>query len=320
MAPRYMAPEQAGGKRLVGPGPDIYALGSSSTSCLRAAAIPGDTTLEVLRAVTSDEPVRPRRLQPRLPRDLEAITLHCLEKEPRHRYASALALAEDLERFREGKQVSARPVGAAARLARACRRRPVITLLVILLTASLLGGLAGVTWKWLEANEHRDLADLNSRQANDEEREALFQAYCARLAAAGAALQNHDVVDAAGQLKEAPEYLRGWEWRHLQSRLDDSAAAIALPVGRDGYLIADTGRLRIGVWSEAGLRVTGLDGDESVTVPIAPVRGQHYYATQTRRGLRVASWHGNSTIDLLDEAGRAVCRVTCRAATSPVRL
>ena len=50
----------------------------------------------MLRAVTDDEPVRPRRLQPHLPRDLEAITLHCLEKEPGRRYPSALALAEDL--------------------------------------------------------------------------------------------------------------------------------------------------------------------------------------------------------------------------------
>jgi hypothetical protein len=98
----------------------------------------------VLRAVTSDEPVRPRRLQPRLPRDLEAITLHCLEKEPNRRYASALALAEDLQRFRAGKPVAARPVGWGARLARACRRRPLVALLVGLLTASLFGGLVGV--------------------------------------------------------------------------------------------------------------------------------------------------------------------------------
>ena len=74
----------------------------------------------MLRAVTSDEPPRPRRLQPRLPRDLEAITLHCLQKEPHRRYQSAAALAEDLKRFREGKQVAARPVGSGARwLARA---------------------------------------------------------------------------------------------------------------------------------------------------------------------------------------------------------
>src|SRR5206468_10098685 len=77
--PGYMAPEQAGGKRaLVGPATDIYALGVVLYQ-LHTGQMPfrGDSTLDVLRAVMSDEPVRPRRLQPRLPRDLQAITLHC---------------------------------------------------------------------------------------------------------------------------------------------------------------------------------------------------------------------------------------------------
>src|SRR5262249_41560064 len=155
---------------------------------------------------------------------LEAITLHCLEKEPRQRYPSAMALAEDLRRFREGKLVAARPVGAVARLARACRRRPLVALLLALLAVSLFGGLSGVTWKWLEANEQRDLAYAHARQADAEKQAALYQAYRASLAAASAALENHDVADAARHLKLAPEALRGWEWRHLYSRLDDSSS------------------------------------------------------------------------------------------------
>src|SRR5262249_44504920 len=130
-----------------------------------------------------------------------------VEKGGGGRYATALAVAEDLARFREGKQVAARPVGAVARLARACRRRPMVALLFTLLMASLFGGLGGVTWKWLEADEQRD-------QANAEKQAALYQTYRARIAAAVAALSLHDVADAARQLEEAPEELRDWEWRH----------------------------------------------------------------------------------------------------------
>src|SRR5262249_50422669 len=155
--------------------------------------------------------------------------------------------------FREGKQVTARPVGAAARLARTCRRRPLVTLLLSLLTVTLFGGLAGVTWKWLDANEQRD-------RANDKTREALVQAYRPRMAAAIAALENHDVAGAARQLEEAPEELRGWEWRHLRSRLDDSSAVIPMPaVKPDVLLFGAPDRLQAVAWSRTGLCLTDLE-------------------------------------------------------------
>jgi serine/threonine protein kinase len=167
--PGYMAPEQAGGKRAqVGPATDIYALGVVLYQLVTGhLPFQADSTLELLRAVTTDEPSRPRRLQPRLPRDLEAITLHCLEKEPSRRYRTALALAEDLRFFQEGRQVMARPVGTAARLARACRRRPLVALLLALLIVSLLLGPSGVFWNRREANTERDQRNGQARQADD---------------------------------------------------------------------------------------------------------------------------------------------------------
>jgi WD40 repeat protein/serine/threonine protein kinase len=318
--PGYMAPEQAAGTgkgALVGPATDIYALGVILYQLL-TGQLPfrGDSTLEVLRAVTSDEPVRPRRLQPRVPRDLEAITLHCLEKEPARRYPSALALAEDLERFRDEKQVTARPVGSAARLARACRRRPMIALLVGLLTTTMFGGLAAVTWKWLEADEQRDLANSHARRADVEREKALFQAYRARLAAAAAALSAHDVTGAKRELDEAPEDLRGWEWRHLSSRLDDSSAVIPLRSGVSGILIPGPNRLRLGILSDTGLRITDPDERENLTVPLGTQSPKAVAAAETRLGLRIAV-HVDDSFTLLDELGRRVCRLDIPGGTQP---
>lgn len=318
--PGYMAPEQASGKRaLVGPATDIYALGVVLYQLLTGQLpFQADSTLELLRAVTSDEPTRPRRLQPRLPRDLEAITLHCLEKEPGHRYPSAMALAEDLRRFQEGKQVVARPVGSAARLVRTFRRRPLVALLVALLAISLFGGLGGVTWKWLEANEQRDLANAHARQADTEKQAALYQAYRASLAAASAALENHDVADAARHLQSAPEVQRGWEWRHLTNRLDDSSSVVPLPAGGSAFLIPGPDHLQVGVRTSAGLHITELE--QRVEAGGSKADGQPYPATstlyspllavtQTRRGLRAAALVANGAIDVLDDAGRVLCRV-----------
>jgi tRNA A-37 threonylcarbamoyl transferase component Bud32 len=116
--PSYMAPEQAGGKsRDIGPAADVYALGAILYECLTGLPpFQGDSLLDTLIQVTTEEPTPPRELRPQCPPALEAICLKCLRKAPADRYASAGALADDLKRHLDGEPVAARSGGALARL------------------------------------------------------------------------------------------------------------------------------------------------------------------------------------------------------------
>ncbi|WP_169980522.1 serine/threonine-protein kinase [Tautonia rosea] len=165
--PAYMAPEQAAARADdIGPPADLYALGVILYELLTGRPpFQGENVASTLRMVQESEAVSPRDLQPGVPRDLETITLKCLEKEPRRRYLTAGALADDLERFLENRPIVARPIRPAGRAWRWCRRNPgfasVGMLAGLLLVALVVGS---VVFAIVEADLRRQ-ADLRERQA-----------------------------------------------------------------------------------------------------------------------------------------------------------
>jgi len=224
----YMAPEQASAERgAIGPSVDIYALGVLLYELL-SGRVPhrGETQTETLRSILLDEPTALRKLRPEIPRDLEAICLKCLEKNPQRRYAQAADLSDDLRRFLEHQPTLARPVAWPERARRWAVRNPAWAMLAGIVLMVSASGLAGVAFhlRTLQG-ANRDLqsalgeARSERQRAVDSQRSMRIALYSSDLQLASQAFESGDARHAAMILARhvpAPgeDDVRcvGWHW------------------------------------------------------------------------------------------------------------
>jgi WD40 repeat protein len=290
--PSYMAPEQAsGGAATITTATDVHGLGAILYALLTGRPpFTGPTVLETLERVKGREPDRPRRLNPKVNRDLETVCLTCLAKDPHRRYASALALSEDLESWLAYRPIAARQATTRERLAKWVRRRPAAAAFALMSAAVLLAVLAGGLWHAHVMGEA--LADSDRLRQQGLAREARLRdfLYVADMRQAKEAWDSGDLPHLAELLEryrpaEGEADRRGFEWYWLKwclgTRLGtlkahDGGLLCAAVSPDDRFLATADRKGTVKVWDLASARqVATLSGhkDEVQRVVFSPDGG-----------------------------------------------
>jgi WD40 repeat protein len=319
--PEYMSPEQARAPDHVDARSDVYSLGVTLYEALTGEVPFRGVAHLVLQQVLNDEPRPPRRLNDKIPRDLETICLHCLQKDPGKRYPSADALACDLRRFLAGQPIQARPIRAWERAVKWAKRRPAVAALLALVVFITVSGFGLVTWQWRRADKAREELADTAKELAGKARELEIKNYVRNIALADNELAVGNTGRAEELLEECPKDLRGWEWRYLKRRLRDFPP-LTLPLGKhisggkgfdfafspDGrYLAAPCGERTVKLWDLSTQKVVALAGHQGDVVRIA-------FSPDSRR---LASASEDATIRIWEtKPGREP--TTLRGHTGPV--
>jgi serine/threonine protein kinase/WD40 repeat protein len=207
---RYMAPERFEGRADVRS--DVYGLGLTLYEMLTCRmAFTGSERARLVQEVVHKEPVRPRRIDPRIPRDLETIVLKAMAKEPGRRYQSATALAEDLDRFLADRPIRARQASAWERGWRFCRRNPALAisscLAIVLLMAVAIGSI--VSTALLDAELKRTAVARTAEQsAKKDALDKLWRSNLSRAQAGRFSRRPGQRLDSLDALREASRLAR----------------------------------------------------------------------------------------------------------------
>jgi WD40 repeat protein len=241
---KYMAPERFDGWS--DPRSDIYALGATlyELTTLQPPFRESDRA-KLIEQVLHESPAPPRKLDRRIPLDLETIVLKALAREPGQRYTTADQMAEDLRRFAADRPILARRISTVERAWRWCRRNKAIASLLALLAVVLVGGLLGMTGLWVRAEnsastarnsawaegQARAVAQTQATIARDRAESLDRQLYINRVTLAHRERLANNVDSAERQLDECPAARRGWEWYYCRrlSHLE----SLSLVVGSD---------------------------------------------------------------------------------------
>jgi WD40 repeat protein len=232
---RYMSPEQAGGGRVVVDHRcDVYSLGATLYELVTGRpAFDDDDCVDLVRRIAAEDPEHPRRIDPNIPRDLETIVLKAMAKEPGERYATALELAEDLDRFDRGRPILGRSPGAVDRAAKWARRNRSAAAAALILPVALAAGLS-VAMIWRDGVLSRHNAELKAALALAERNEAssrqLLYDSQVRLAqqarGTGQRALARQILDGL-QPGPGQRDRRGFEWYYLRQACDDDAVTLA---------------------------------------------------------------------------------------------